>query len=170
MVWATRVLCLGNDLLADDAFGLAVAEQIRAQTPAVEVVEAAVGGFHLLDYLQDISRLVVVDSIQTGRSAPGTIYVLREADVVSVPGGSPHYIGLFETLSLARKLLQPVPEEVIILAVEVADCTSMGAPLHPPVKAAVPVVARLVGEIVEAPAGCDFATKTVLPEVACLPT
>jgi hydrogenase maturation protease len=168
MAPVTRVLCLGNDLLADDAFGIEVAELIRTQVPTVEVVEASVGGFHLLDYLQDVSRLVVVDSIQTGRSAPGTIYVLREDDVVSVPGGSPHYIGLFETLSLARTLQQPVPEEVIILAVEVADCTSMGAPLHPAVKAAVPVAARLVRGIVEAPAGCDFATKPVRPEMACL--
>jgi hydrogenase maturation protease len=127
-----------------------VAERLRLERPSLEVVEASVSGFHLIDYLEGASRLVVIDSVQTGTSPPGTIYLLREGDIKSLSGPSPHYVGLFETLALARKLHLATPEEVIILAVEVADCTSLGGRMHPAVESAVSAVLDLVGEIVEA--------------------
>ena len=49
---ATRVLCLGNPLLADDAFGAAVAAALPAHVPPeVEIVQSEVTGFGLLDDL-----------------------------------------------------------------------------------------------------------------------
>ena len=148
MVFSLRVLCLGNDLLADDAFGPLVAKQLRLQLPSfVEVVETSVTGFGLIDVLTKISHLLVIDTIKSGNEAPGTIYVFRESDTQSVSGPSPHYIGLFETLKLATKLLLPVPEEVTILAVEAADCTTIGGSMHPGVQGAVPVVVALVREV-----------------------
>ena len=138
------VLCLGNDLLADDAFGLAVAREIRAQFPGqVMVVESTASGFDLLECVQDVRALVVVDSVQTSSAPIGALFVVREGDISSPSGRSPHYIGLFETLRVARELLLPVPEEVVILAVEVADTTNLGGRMHPAVEAAVPRVARL---------------------------
>jgi hydrogenase maturation protease len=153
MIPKLRILCLGNDLLADDAFGMVVAERLRRQWPSLDVVETPATGLDLIDYLQDTSRLIVIDSVQTSTSPPGTLYLLRDSDVKSLSGPSPHYIGLFETLALARKLLIPTPEEVTILAVEVADCTSLGGRMHPAVQAAVLAVVDLVGEIAQVPAG-----------------
>jgi hydrogenase maturation protease len=142
-----RILCLGNELLADDAFGLVAAEELRQRFPEMEVVFTAEAGFHLIDYLSDADLLVVVDSIQTSNVPPGTILVFRDADVKSYPGFSPHYVGLFETLQLARKLLLPVPAEVIILAVEAADCLTLGGEMHAAVRSAVGLVVELVREI-----------------------
>src|SRR5271167_4108673 len=85
-----RILCLGNELLADDAFGLAAAEELRRRFPQMDVVFTTDSGFHLLDYLAEIELLVVVDSIQTGRVSPGTLYVLRSSDIKSPSGPSPH--------------------------------------------------------------------------------
>lgn len=144
-----RILCLGNEILADDAFGMAVAAQIRQVSP-VEVVESSLSGFNLLDYIQDVSCLIVIDTVQTGTAEPGTVFVFCEEDLESVPGGSPHYIGLFEALRLARKLQQNVPGEVVILAVEAADCWTLGGPMHPAVQAAVPVVVNMVQQIIRA--------------------
>jgi len=144
-----RVLCLGNALLADDAFGLAVAAQIPARVPPeVEVVQSEATGFGLLDDLLDASQLLVVDTVRTGTAEPGTLYLVREDDLRGAPGASPHYVGLFEMLALARILRLPVPQDVMILAVEASDCTTVGGGMHPAVAAAVPVVARQVGEIV----------------------
>lgn len=145
----TRILCLGNDLLADDAFGGAVAAQFRSLSPTgVDVVETAAAGFALFDHLLGAARLVVIDTILTGTAAPGTLHVFREADLAAVPGGSPHYVGLFETLALGRKLGLPVPEEVVIVAVEAADCVTVGGSMHPAVAAALPDVVELVQEII----------------------
>lgn len=142
-----RVLCLGNELLADDAFGFAVAEELRRRFPQMDVVFTTDSGFHLIDYLAGTELLVVVDSIQTGQVSPGTLYVTRSSDMKSTFGPSPHYVGLLETLQLARKLLLNVPAEVIILAVEAADCLTLGGKMHDAVRSAIEMVADLVAEV-----------------------
>ena len=144
-----RILCLGNELLADDAFGQVVAEELRRRFPHMDVVFTTDSGFHLIDYLQEISRLIVIDTILTGAVPPGTLHVLSTSDIKSLPAPSPHYVGLFETLQLARELLLNVPEEVNILAVEAADCLTLGGTMHPAVKSAVGLVAELVAEIAQ---------------------
>ena len=143
----TRILCLGNELLADDAFGLVAAEEIRRRFPQLDVVFTTDSGFHLIDNLLEAKLVLVVDSIQTGSAPPGTLYVLRCSDIKSTYGPSPHYVGMLETLQLAKELLLNVPNDVIILAVEVADCLTLGGEMHDEVKSAVGLVAELVGEI-----------------------
>lgn len=147
MEFQARVLCLGNELLADDAFGGVIAQKIRRQaSEAVDVVFTANTGLSLLDYALNVQQLVVVDTIVTGRAAPGTLMVFREGDLQAMPGGSPHYVGLFDALSLARVLDLPAPRDVRIIAVEAADCTTIGGPMSPAVKEAVPDALQLVGE------------------------
>ena len=157
-----RVLCLGNELLADDAFGHVVADRLVAKlsknavehSPAatapagVEVVKSPLAGLGLLDELTGVSRLIVVDSVQTGKAPPGTLHILQEDELKTPAGPSPHYFGIFESLGLARRLGLPAPEEVIILAVETADCTTLGGNMHPAVLAAIPKVVRYVAEII----------------------
>ncbi|NIR43609.1 MAG: hydrogenase maturation protease [Gemmatimonadetes bacterium] len=147
----TRVLCLGNELLADDAFGALVAGRLAAwTTPDVDVVFTANTGFSLIDLLLDVDRLIVVDAISTGSARPGTVRAVREGDVAEVSGGSPHYIGLFEALALARALEMPAAREMAILVVEAADCFTVGGAMHPAVSAAVPKVVALVKEMLAA--------------------
>jgi hydrogenase maturation protease len=143
----TRVLCLGNSLLADDAFGFAVAQAIRQKQPHLEVVETSAAGFDLLDYTLGASRLLVVDTYKSGTVRPGTVSVIREGDLQPVPGASPHYVGLFEALRLGKELGLEVPEDVTIIVVEPADCLTVGGPMHPAVKQAVPAVLDLIREM-----------------------
>lgn len=146
---ALRVLCLGNELLADDAFGGAVAKEVQREAPgSVDVVFTANTGLSLLEHMLNTRRLVVVDTVLTGRVEPGTVLVVKEEDVQAPSGNSPHYVGLFEALALARKLRLPAPEEVTIIAVEAADCTTVGGAMTPAVKGAVPAVLALVSEII----------------------
>ncbi len=140
----TRVLCLGNSLLADDAFGIVVAEQLRVRRPDLEVRESSTSGFDLLDDTLGAGRLIVVDTVQTGTLAPGEISLFLEEDVRAVPGGSPHYVGLFEALRLGRALGLPVPAQVAIIAVEPADCRTVGGEMDASVRAAVGEVIRII--------------------------
>jgi hydrogenase maturation protease len=144
-----RLLGLGNDILGDDAFGLLVAEQVRQLLPdEVEVIGSSAGGFHLMDDVLGASRLIVVDAVLTGAAEPGTVYVLREEDVQTFPGGSPHYVGLLEAIALGRKLSLSAPQEVVIVAVEAADCLTVGGAMHPAVQANLPIVVNLVQQVV----------------------
>jgi hydrogenase maturation protease len=163
----TRVLCLGNELIADDGLGIVAARSLSgrlalAGTPvppgpsldpavtvrafelprvgSVEVVETALTGMYLLETVVGASRLIVVDTVVTGATDPGTVLELRESDLDGPRGSSPHYIGLLETLDLARALGLDVPADVVIVAVEAGDYKTVGGEMTAPVRAAVPVV------------------------------
>ena len=141
----TRVLCLGNDLLGDDSLGSMVAAHVRQFAPPnVEVLSTPETGFHLLDYVLNVSRLIVVDTVVTGSVPLGTIYEFRDTGVTPLPGGSPHYVGLFEALAVARHLHLPAAEQVLILAVEATDSSTVGEDMHPAVVAAIPVLIKMV--------------------------
>ncbi len=141
-----RVLCLGNDLLADDALGFRVARALRRDLgtrgrASVDIVETPESGFALLDHLQGVRRLVVVDTVVTGQAAPGTVYFIEEdEDWKTTPGTSAHYVGLFDALQAGRAMNLPVAKEVVILAVEAADVVSVGGSMTEAVEAALPVV------------------------------
>jgi hydrogenase maturation protease len=142
---AIRVLCLGNDILADDALGILVAKELRRTLPeSVDVVSTIESGFALMDYVEDADQLVVVDTVTTGRGAPGTVYQVREDDLRDVYGSSPHYVGLFEGLALGRRLGLRVPHDVAIVAVEGADCRTVGGRMSSAVAAAMPEVVTIV--------------------------
>jgi hydrogenase maturation protease len=172
----TRVLCLGNDLISDDALGIVAARRLTrrladAGTPvapgrsfdpaltarafelpgigSVEVVETALTGMYLLEALVGASRLIVVDTVVTGASDPGTVLELREGDFDGPRGGSPHAIGLLETLDLARALGLDVAADVVILAVEAGDDLTVGGDMTAPVKAALPIVVERVMALLE---------------------
>jgi hydrogenase maturation protease len=116
----------------------------------VEVVETALTGMYLLEAVVGASRLIVVDSVVTGSAEPGTVEVLGEEDFAGAPaGGSPHYIGLFEALDLARGLGLDVPDEVVIVAVEAGDYFTVGGGMTAAVGAAVPVVVDRVLALLE---------------------
>jgi hydrogenase maturation protease len=141
----TRLLALGNDILADDAFGIRVAgEARRVFGDRLDVVESAESGMALLDHVQNCDRLIVVDTVVTGQTVPGSITTLRNEEFRVVPGGSPHYVGLFESIQLGGKLDLQVPQEVIIIVVEAADTLTVGGPMTPAVEAALPKVLELI--------------------------
>ena len=143
-----RLLGLGNEILADDAFGILAAREVaRRFQGQIDVVQSSSAGYDLMDHLLGARRLLVVDTIVTGRARPGAISVFT-ADRVqpAAPGGSPHFLGLFEVLAVGRKLHLDVPKEIIVIAVEASDCITVGGPIHPDVQSAIPEVVELVGQ------------------------
>lgn len=146
---SVRVLGLGNEILADDAFGILVAREVeRRFGHEAEVVESSDAGFNLLDRLVNVSRLLVVDVVQAGHSKPGTLHVYDSSGWLPVTGVSPHFTGLFEVLAVAKELGLQVPQ-VAIFAVEAADCFTVGGAMRPDVQAAIPMVVECVGRYLE---------------------
>jgi hydrogenase maturation protease len=142
-----RLLGLGNEILADDAFGILAAREVaRRFQGEIEVVQSSSAGYDLMDHLLGARRLLVVDTIVTGRARPGAISVFTADRVQPAPGGSPHFLGLFEVLAVGRKLHLDVPKEIIVIAVEASDCVTVGGPIHPDVQSAIPEVVELVGQ------------------------
>jgi hydrogenase maturation protease len=146
-----RLLGLGNEILADDAFGIWVSQEVQRRFgAAIDVVASSEAGFSLIDHLLGASCLVVVDTILTGKAKPGTIHVFEADHMRGVAGNSPHFLGLFDVLALARELGLRVPRRVTIVAVKAADCSTVGGSMHRDVRAAIPVVADWVGQFLKA--------------------
>lgn len=121
------VLGLGNDLLADDGVGLAVADSLRNQINGrCDVITTAEGGVGLLDYLIGYNRAILIDAVTTGRACPGTVHVWSPDDIGAVAAPSPHYAGIPELFVIARQLQLDFPTEMVIFGIEVADVVTVG--------------------------------------------
>jgi hydrogenase maturation protease len=145
-----RVLCLGNDLIADDGAGPAVAAELRRMGLDAEIAESGWAGLALLDLVVGVDTLVVVDVAGTGKVPPGTVEVLSEADLSPGPAGAQHGLGLFEVLGLARSIGLAAPAEVFVVVIEAGDLGGIGMPMTAEVAAAVPRAAARVGELLAA--------------------
>jgi hydrogenase maturation protease len=146
------VIGVGNPDRGDDAAGRRVARLMRKMLPHdVEVAEHEGEGAGLSALLEGLAAAFLVDACISDMS-PGTV---RRFDVNAAPlpqlafGASTHAFGLFEAIELARAL-GCLPPRCVVYAIEGA-CFEIGAPLSPPVKAALPIAAeRLALEVVGA--------------------
>jgi len=148
-----RVVCLGNESVADDSFGPAVAQELRdLALENVEIVESPGTGLDLLDYALNVHHLALIDTIRTGTVPVGEVRQFHDGDLHAVPGGSPHYMGPFEAFKVARELSLPVADDVVILAVEAEDCLTFGKEMCLAVRSAIPEVIRTLQAMVPTPA------------------
>jgi hydrogenase maturation protease len=141
------VLGLGNDILTDDAVGLHVVAAVRralTHLPLVEVKATTEMGLALLDEIAGREGVIIVDSVQTGRFPTGHIHDLGLEDLPTLLTTSPHFLGVRETLALGAMVGLEMPENVRLVAVEVADPFTLGQEMTPAVAAAVPVATELV--------------------------
>ena len=156
---ATRVLCLGNDLLADDAFGLEVAERLRRiLSTEVEIVCSSESGFGLVECVTGCDALIIVDCIRTG-ATPGTIHTIGLESLESGVADSPHRTGIMEVLKAARTLGLSAPQRVVIHAVEAADVSTIGGPMDERVRDAIAII---VNQVTRTP-GVSTVPATQLP-------
>jgi hydrogenase maturation protease len=141
----TLVLGLGNEYAGDDAAGVLAVRALGDELDGeADVVESAASGLALLEVFAGYDRAVVVDSIRTGRQPPGTIVELGLTEVGPVVAPSLHHAGIPELAAVAEQLGLGFPSRTRVLAVEVAEPPTFGAPLSEPVAAALDELVRRV--------------------------
>ena len=111
------VVGVGNTLLGDEGFGVyAVRELQRQGVPdGVDVVEAGVAGYNLLDLLAGASKAILIDAVEMG-AGPGRLVRFTPEQVASAKNGSRfslHQVDLLEVLELARALGQSAETAII---------------------------------------------------------
>lgn len=150
---AALIVCIGNELVADDGVGWVVYEQLRASglSENVRLVFLGLGGIDLLEEIDGEGLLVVVDGVQLG-DAPGTIHQLGWEEL---PGTSPrpvsgHGIGIREAISVGRKLYpERVPKEIFLIGIEGKCFNQLGMGLTDEVARAVPKAVATVLSLVQ---------------------
>lgn len=150
---SSLVVCIGNDLVADDAFGhrLYYLLQETLQNKDVRLCLLGVGGMAVVDELAGEELLIVVDAVQFG-ALPGSVHVLAwdQIPATQMRPVSGHGIGVREALQVCRKLYpEKMPEKIYLVGVEGACFDKIGAGLSPEVKTALPraleAIAKLIG-------------------------
>lgn len=130
----------GNELRADDGFGVAVIHRLEAEKSSlgagVELMEIGTGGMRLAqELLSGYDRLVVVDAMTRG-GAPGTLYVLRVDDVTAATSVDLHLTVPARAFAVARAL-GALPAQVYLVGCEPGEVDELSLSLTPPVRAAV---------------------------------
>lgn len=146
----TLVLGIGNLLMGDEGVGVhALRAFERDPWPeSVTLLDGGTGGFHLLEYLSEYPRIVMVDATMDGAPA-GTVSVLTPRYASDFPRAlTAHDIGLRDLIESAA-LLGPLPD-ITLVTVSIEEIRSMVTDLSAPVAAAIPLVrervARAVGQ------------------------
>jgi hydrogenase maturation protease len=141
------VLGLGNDILTDDAVGLHVVHELQRELaghPAIDFRETTEMGLALLDFITGYRAVAIVDSIQTGKEAPGFLHEVDATALNQLTGRTPHFVGVSETLAVGKQLGLAMPEQVRVFAIEVEDPFTLGTSLTPALQATLPgIVARI---------------------------
>ena len=137
----TLIICIGNQLVADDGVGWEIFQRLQQNglPDHVRLEFLGLGGIDLLEEIAGEELLVVVDAVQLGH-APGTIHTLgwQELPALSSRPVSGHGIGIREAISVGRKLYpERMPKEVFLIGVEGKCFDQLGTGLSPEVAGAV---------------------------------
>ena len=149
------ILGLGNSILSDDAIGLFVVrraeESLNELNEFVDFKENHSGGFDLLYDINGYNRLLVIDSIITGKYKPGTCLTFTLDDFEHLLQLNPvnsHSLNLPTTIKTGQKCGYTMPDEFVILGIESSDVTTLSEQLTDSVNACVDdVVKRIRKEI-----------------------
>lgn len=133
----TVVVGVGNLIHTDDGLGVHAIRRLQADPrvpTGVELIDGGTFGIELLAYLENCSRLLLLDAVDVGQAA-GTLVRMAGEDLFGLPGGaSVHQLGIADLLA-TLPLVSNAPEEVVLLGAQPAS-TDWGCELTEAVAAA----------------------------------
>ncbi len=143
----TLVLGLGNPILSDNGVGIHVARELkgRLDQQGVTVMETSVAGLGLLDLLVGCDRAIIIDAIRGTEAEAGQIYRLEpRAFDDTYCASTPHDVNFATALEMGNKLGLPLPQKIVIFAIQVEDVTTFSEMCTPKVAQVIPTVADMV--------------------------
>jgi len=158
----TLVLGLGNDLYGDDAAGLEVVRRLRQEAvegrgslcdvEKTDFEECALSGLALLDVIIGYDALLIVDTIKKATPRTGRVRLMEAGDLRALPGPSPHYISVPQTIAIGQRLGLRVPSRIKVVAVEAKNIHRLGEGLSEEMARAMPrILARVRGVLKDFP-------------------
>lgn len=142
------VIGCGNLLRGDDAVGPILVRHLWEQgvPDGVTLVDGGTAGMDVAFKMRGARQVIIVDAAATGAD-PGTIYRVpgeELEDLPSLDGLHMHQFRWDHALSFGRWLLKDeYPSDITVYLIEAAQ-TVHGAPLSPPVEAAMHQVGTLI--------------------------
>jgi hydrogenase maturation protease len=141
------IMGVGNYLMGDEGVGVHAAQQLMSLglPDYVDVVDGGTGGFHLLEYFEKYSRVILVDATLDGQKA-GTIRLIRPKFAADFPKSmSTHDIGLRDMVN-SLQLLGKIPD-MHLFVVSIEYIQQQGVEMTDEVEAAMPELLKRVTEL-----------------------
>ncbi len=155
----TLILGLGNELYGDDGVGIHVVRQIKQKieansasskvTSQIDCQECSLSGIALIDVIVGYDSLIIIDTIKSTNPKPGKIRLLDENQLRHIPGPSPHYVSVPQTIEIGRELGLKVPSRIKVIAVEAKRMYNLGEGLTQDMKNAIPRIVQEVQTLLE---------------------
>lgn len=145
----TLIAGFGNELRADDGFGIEVIRRLqkRALGSDVRLLEVGTGGLHLAQELMaGYDRVIIVDAMMRGGS-PGDLYVMHVESVDAAASIDLHLAIPARALSVA-KALGALPAETILVGCEPAEVEELRMGLTEPVQRSVEIAMARIDELI----------------------
>jgi hydrogenase maturation protease len=168
---AVLVIGLGNPILGDDGVGWRVAEKVAqhfhltmASLPATSIVESyssytqvevdclSVGGLALMERLIGYERAIIIDALSTGRLSIGTVSQIALSDMPEHALGhlcAPHDTTLQNALRLGRSMGAKIPDEIVVVGIEIDLVYNFSDELSPAVHESIPEAFNMVMELLK---------------------
>ena len=143
------ILGVGNLIMGDEGVGIHTIREIDKLTlpPGVETLDGGTGGFHLLSYLEEFSKVIIVDASMDGKPA-GTISLIKPKYSKDFPKSlSVHDIGLKDLVE-SVEILGKMPE-IFLVTVSIQEIVPMTMELSKPVAKSIKGVIQKIEEILE---------------------
>lgn len=151
MTAQSLIICIGNDLVADDGVGSKVYQQLlKQELPAsVRLLFLGLGGLDLIEQMQGEENLIVVDAVQFGVDA-GTVHNIAWKDLPHMENRpvSGHGIGVREALDICRHLYpEKMPKSCSLIGIEGTCFNELGNSLSPDVASAIPQAIKEIEQL-----------------------
>lgn len=126
----TLILALGNPILSDDGVAHEVAnrlaERLHSSCPKpnmqYDIIKSSAATMDIIPKLAGYDRLAIVDAVQLGSAAPGTVHRFSVADLAStVRRSSPHDINFATALQMGKEWGYRIPADIRIYGIEVKE-------------------------------------------------
>ena len=162
---------LGNPILGDDGVGWRVAEEVSARSgislgdaplpqlspenlPPITIECYALAGLSLMERLTGYDKVILIDSLNTGKHQQGKVVVFTLDELVDLTYGhsaSAHDASLKTALTMGRSMNIPLPDDkdIYVVAIEAEHVYDFKEELTPTIAASVPVAVDKVFELLK---------------------
>lgn len=149
MATGTVVIGLGNPLLRDDGAGIRTVRALKrrlGEEGDVTLLELYCGGLSLMEAMVGFERALLVDAMQSGTVAPGTVQHFTRPDFATTRNlRSAHDTSLAAALQLGEQLGLQLPARIEIWGIEATSLDTFGERLTRPVARGVERLTALLG-------------------------
>jgi hydrogenase maturation protease len=143
---------LGSPIMSDDGIGLLVAEGVHRRLSGFDLNTTCGGGFEVVDIIRDYKTAVVIDAMVTGRFETGTLVRLDlGTDIATLRSGPSHALNFVEALKVARSCNVPLPETIVVYAIEVKEVRKVSDMVSQVLLDRIPQIVEEVVQDIEGP-------------------